>query len=165
MRISTILLSISGFNKDVVIRDAIKLCTPALKTHGVFTDLPPCAELNANQDGCEVLSGEQNPATELPGSTNVHLKCYDLDPQTVDLLIGLEDQFSPDDNTLSELDKLCTEAQKIPLIAGTFIPLNSVAILLAGAQMSAAWILPALVASAGVGYGIEIARKHHKDTK
>jgi len=39
------------------------------------------------------------------------------------------------------------------------------AILLAGSQMTAAWILPMLVASAGVGYGIEIARKYHKDTK
>jgi hypothetical protein len=81
------------------------------------------------------------------------------------LSLGLVDQFSDQGDDITMLDKLCTQAEKEAIIAGTFIPIESVAILLAGAHMSAAWIFPALVASAGVGYGIEIARKHHKDTK
>ena len=75
------------------------------------------------------------------------------------------DQFSNFGNDIQKLDRMCTDAVKFVKIAGTSIPINSVMILVAGAHMSAAWILPALVAVTGVAYGIDIARKHRKDTK
>ena len=80
-------------------------------------------------------------------------------------IIVLSDQFSDQSSSIRILDKICADAEKRVIVAGTFIPLESVAILLAGAHMSSAWLLPALVAIAGVGYGIEIARKYQKDTK
>ena len=149
--------TIPGFSQDVTIGDALKLCTPALKTHGPFTDLPSCAELNQDGITCKTLSS----------LADEHMKCYDLNDEDVnpDLVIGLADQFTDEGNTILSLDKICIAADKDLLIAGTFIPLDSVMILLAGTQMSMAWILPALVATAGIGYGIEIARKYHKDTK
>jgi len=97
---------------------------------------------------------------------NRHIKCYELTEQDPDdIILDLIDQFTDEGNNIQTLEEVCVNVEKIPLDAGMLIPLNSVAILLAGAQMSAAWILPALVALAGVGYGIEIARKYHKDTK
>ncbi len=153
--------TIPGFSQVVTIGDALKLCTPALKTHGPFTDLPSCAELDPNSNPpfttCLTISS----------LADEHMKCYDLNEEDVnpDLPIGLVDQFTDEGNTILSLDKICIAADKDLLIAGTFIPLDSVMILLAGTQMSMAWILPALVATAGIGYGIEIARKYHKDTK
>jgi len=154
--------AIPGVNKNVIIGDAIKLCTPADKTHGIFVDLPPCEEL-----------GDPDPTTGIIPceieSTNVdvHLKCYELAFQDVapDLTLDLFDQFTDEDNDILSLDKICVDAEKELVIAGTFIPLDSVMILLAGAQISAVWILPALVAVTGIGYGIDIARKYRKDSK
>ena len=153
---------IPGFLEDVTIGKATKLCTPALKTHGVFTDLPPCQDLNLMTNECDAVSG----SPEEDAGVNRHIKCYELTEQDpADITLDLFDQFLDADNDILTLEEICVNVEKIPLDAGMLIPLNSVAILLAGAQMSAAWILPALVALAGVGYGIEIARKYHKDTK
>ena len=152
--------SIPGFDETVTIGKATKLCTPALKTHGIFTDLPPCEDLQGNV--CNVVSG----FPEDDAGVNRHIKCYELTEQDPDdITLDLFDQFTDQNNDILTLEEVCVNVEKISLDAGMLIPLNSVAILLAGAQMSAAWILPALVALAGVGYGIEIARKYHKDTK
>jgi len=97
-----------------------------------------------------------------------HLVCYEILSQIAfdpALPLRLDEQISDTDNSVTALDKLCTDAIKTVDIAGTFIPINSIAILLAGGQMTAAWILPALVAVSGIAYGIDIARKYHKDTK
>ncbi len=37
------------------------------------------------------------------------------------------------------------------LVGGEFLPIDSTALLLAGAQMTAAWLIPVLVAGAGIG--------------
>jgi len=154
--------TIPGFSQDVTIGDALKLCTPALKTHGLFVDLPSCEVLGTPDPQTGII-----PCDTLSFLADKHMKCYDLNQEDVnpDLAIGLSDQFSNVGNNILTLDKICIAADKDLLIAGTFIPLDSVMILLAGTQMSMAWILPALVATAGIGYGIEIARKYHKDTK
>jgi len=49
--------------------------------------------------------------------------------------------------------------QSLPMIVigGTMIPLDSTALLLAGAQMNAAWMIPVIVLA--IGIGIVIARK------
>ncbi len=48
----------------------------------------------------------------------------------------------------------CTE--QIP-VGGTLIPINTTSLLLAGTQMTAAWMIPAIIAA--IGIGIVIARK------
>jgi len=133
----------SRFPPEVVLGKAILLCPPADKHY------------NENAD------------PEFSEFSN-HLVCYEIlsqTPFTTPLDLVLNDQISNTDNAVTELDKLCTDAIKTVDIAGTFIPINSIAILLAGGQMTAAWILPALVAVSGIAYGIDIARKYHKDTK
>jgi len=140
------------FPLDIYVDEPLILCAPAIKNYA-GPDFPSEAD-----EPSEILT---------------HLICYDIlepdqtptEPFPPGHIVGLSDQFTDNDNTILQLDKLCTDAQKTLKIAGTFIPLNSVAILLAGAQMSAAWILPALVAVTGVAYGIDIARKYHKDIK
>jgi len=44
-----------------------------------------------------------------------------------------------------------------PIVGGELLPLDSAALLLAGAQMNAAWLIPVLVSA--IGIGIVIARK------
>jgi len=130
------------FPNATIIGDPILFCAPAVKTYGLA----------------------QEP---IPSDLTNHIICYDIPNETefTALEISLLDQFTDRGNLIVRLDKMCTDGVKILPIAGTFIPLNSVIILLAGAQMSAVWILPALVSATGIAYGIEIARKYHKDTK
>jgi len=45
----------------------------------------------------------------------------------------------------------------VPLVGGTMIPIDSTALLLAGAQMNAAWLIPVVVVA--IGFAIVIARK------
>ena len=130
------------FPPGIVIGDAILLCNPAIKNYNP-TDDPE------------------------PSDLDNHIICYEILNQVTFAAetIGLADQHTEDDSDVVKLEKICTDGVKTLNIAGTFIPLDSVAILLAGAHMSSAWILPALVAISGVAFGIDIARKHHKDTK
>ena len=149
------------FPDGIEIGEALYLCTPATKVYdgGLF---PP--------DNIKSL--------------NQHMKCYDIikegtvdwtDPNPSGLTglspfvnpetIPLSDQFTTEDSQINMIDKICLDVVKDTSVAGTFIPLESVAILLAGAHMSSAWLIPALVALAGVGYGIDIARKYRKNTK
>jgi len=131
------------FPADIVIGDAILLCNPAIKNY------------NPN------LADE-------PSDLDNHIICYEILNQatfTTPETIGLADQHTEDDSDVVKLEKICTDGVKTFDIAGTFIPLDSIAILLAGAHMSSAWILPALVAISGVAFGIDIARKYRKDTK
>ena len=44
------------------------------------------------------------------------------------------------------------------LVGGEFLPIDSTALLLAGAQMTAAWLIPVLVAGAGIGLFV-VSRK------
>ena len=44
-----------------------------------------------------------------------------------------------------------------PFVGGELIPLDTTSLLLAGAQMNAAWMIPVIVA--GIGFAIVIARK------
>jgi len=158
---------IPGFDQDVTILKATKLCTPALKTHENTVDLPPCQDFSVDgQTPPAVTCNQVSGFPEDDAGVNRHIKCYELTEQNPDdITLDLFDQFLDADNDILTLEEICVNVEKVRLDAGTLIPLNSVAILLAGAQMSAAWILPALIALAGVGYGIEIARKYHKDTK
>ncbi len=163
-----------SFTPDgVQIGEALLLCTPATKTY--FGQSFPPGKLGIPPPAGTVITLEE------------HLKCYDIvkeglvnlnlpngpptDEGLVDVTnfpaetIPLLDQFSDASSDINRLDKICLDVEKKTAIAGTLIPLESIAILLAGAHMSTAWILPALVASAGVGYGIELARKYQKVTK
>jgi len=45
----------------------------------------------------------------------------------------------------------------VPIVGGELIPIDSTSLLLAGAQMNAAWMIPVIVS--GIGIGIVIARK------
>jgi len=45
----------------------------------------------------------------------------------------------------------------IPTVGGELIPLDTSALILAGAQMNAAWMIPVIVSA--IGIGLVIARK------
>ena len=136
---------------QIEVLDPILLCNPAIKTHnGVFN----------------------------PNALNLreHLTCFDFvidntgdlvpdpNPAVIDLT-HVEDQLI-DDYTDTSLEvgtvidhKVCFESTKLELeIAGSFIPIDSAMLLLAGAQMIGAWIVPAIIASAGIA--IVVARKY-----
>jgi len=104
-----------------------------------------------------------------------HLTCFDFEkPVTtpssdIGTLDKLLDQIIAAANPpfpLNELDitvltdnKACFESTKMGLtLGGTFVPMNNVSLMLAGAQMFGAWILPAIVAS--IGIAIVISRKY-----
>jgi len=150
-----------SFPRGIEIGEAILLCTPATKTHQSETFE---SELTSHLKCYDII--KEGTVLFPPGQPIDSSGLSDVTPFTTETL-GVFDQFEdePDTEGINELDKLCTQATKEVIIAGTFLPIDSMVLILAGAQMSAAWILPALVATAGVGYGIEIARKYHKNTK
>jgi len=139
-----------GF-EDVMVLEPTHLCNPVLKT---------------TADGS--VFGEQ---------IDEHLKCYDIvndnaEPgaehdSIANINIQLIDQFSPpdvepipfsDDVTSDTFVKLCVVATKtLPLppddgpVGGEFLPIDSTALVLAGLQTSAIWMLPVLAGAAGVG--------------
>ena len=119
---------------------ADRLCVPALKT--VLE--PP-------------LGGPFG--VEIPD----HLKCYPFaDPILIDVLLALLDQFFEFEFFLPIVeDRFCSLATKVPVtgppIGGTFIPTDTTSLLLAGAQMTASWLIPVIVSA--IGIGIVIARK------
>ncbi len=51
----------------------------------------------------------------------------------------------------------CISGPNICFVAGTLLPIDTTALLVTGAQMNAAWMIPVLVA--GIGFAIVIARK------
>jgi len=137
----------ANFPNATIIGSPILFCANAVKNYNPFTSAP---------------------GGDIPSELTNDLICYDIPAgNSIDPVpqIALVDQFTDRGNELTALDKICVDAVKTFPVAGTFIPLNSVMILVAGAQMSAAWVLPALVAVTGIAYGIDIARKYRKDIK
>jgi len=118
------------------------LCTPALKV--------------------EAPTLSPDPGIPPPGP---HIKCYDIfggQADTSAINIMSNDQFQLNQQiNLGIPDLVCTEVLKIVhgqrLVGGEFIPLDSTSLLVAGAQMNAAWMIPVIVA--GIGFAIVIARK------
>ena len=84
-----------------------------------------------------------------------HLKCYPIvAPITIDALLILVDQFTGFEIFPQIIeDRFCSLATKVPVtglpIGGTFIPTDTTSLLLAGAQMTASWLIPVIVAGAG----------------
>jgi len=170
----------TNFPTGIEIGEPVLLCTPATKDYmgNIFSPPIEAPALNEHMKCYDIIKEGtvtfdiNNPPPQVVSLTAVTPFTGVTGGATgvVVETIMLTDQFSgatgpPTPEHLTQLDKICADAEKLPIIAGTFIPIESVAILLAGAQMSAAWILPALVAVTGIGYGIEIARKYQKDTK
>jgi len=168
----------TNFSPDgIEVGPARFLCTPATKLYLPFSNFP-------TPPGIFGVPAPEGTVKAL----DQHMKCYDIVKEGIVNLnlpdgpptdgglvavadftpetIPLDDQFAQSKSSdINRLDKLCVDVVKTTAIAGTFIPIESIAILLAGAHMTSAWIIPALIALAGVGYGIEIARKYRKDTK
>jgi len=68
--------------------------------------------------------------------------------------------INPGDVTIvgdTGLDGLTGLAFDFPPVGGTILPLDTTALLLAGAQMNAAWLIPVIVS--GIGFAIVILRK------
>jgi len=126
-----------GFKQDSI-DTATKLCNPVIKDPPNFVP-PPSQSLDIE-----------------------HLKCYPW-PDTVDLTdkrVNTADQFNAQSLTVLEEVEFCAAADKIPilLIGGTIIPIDRTSLLLVGAQMTAVWLIPAIVAA--IGIGIVILRKY-----
>ena len=60
-------------------------------------------------------------------------------------------------NLANAHDYLLNVQSQPPVVGGEFIGVDSAALLLAGAQMNAAWMIPVIVS--GIGFAIVIARK------
>jgi len=128
---------------EVTVLNPFLFCNPAIKTHnGVFGVLPKLE----------------------------HLTCFNISVTTSPVITALQsvrDQLTADSTagniainvqTMTD-DKVCFESGKVEVpLAGSLIPINTASLLLAGTQMIGAWLVPALVASAGIA--IVIARKY-----
>jgi len=143
-----IILDTTNFEPATVnLNKPILFCNPAQKTHNG----PP---INTN------FKNDEH-----------HLTCFDFIGEPVvspdvSALVGVVDQLVEDDPSVNELpmidlegDKACFQSTKIDLsLGGSLFPINNVSLMLAGAQMFGAWILPAIIAS--VGIAIVVARKY-----
>jgi len=105
--------------------------------------------------------GPQDPTGVLEAD---HLKCYEiLSPDFLTPVLTLQDQLVDPYHMVLELTEVefCTVALKILVstapIGGTIIPIDTTSLLLVGAQMTAVWLIPVIVA--GIGFAIVIARK------
>ncbi len=65
--------------------------------------------------------------------------------------------FDKDPATIIQSVQIWTTSFDDILIGGTLIPIDKTSLLLAGAQMTAVWMIPVIVA--GIGFAIVIARK------
>jgi len=120
----------------------ILLCNPVEKDHPIGTPI-------------------ENP---IIGNTN-HLVCFDFKVSpaptgVIPALAGIFDQIGDtDDSDNLAFDKACFESSKsLGELSGTAMFINGAALLMAGTQMIAAWIVPFVVAAAGIG--IVLARKY-----
>jgi len=115
---------------------------------------------------------------DLPGTTGIgfepdfpkigdvnHLVCFNISGVTgvTPIVMGLRDQVGTVSGTNPYIslidDKACFEAFKtLGQLSGTAQFINGAALLVAGSQMIAAWIIPFVVAA--VGIGIVVARKY-----
>jgi len=98
------------------------------------------------------------------GDTN-HLVCFNISGVTgvTPVVMGLRDQVGTVSGTNPYIslidDKACFEAFKtLGELSGTAQFINGAALLVAGSQMIAAWIVPFVVAAAGIG--LVLARKY-----
>ena len=121
-----------GFTQHTIL-EATKFCNPVIKTF-------------------------QFPA----GSLDVeHLKCYPFVLPIGNTISSkfFTDQFGFHEVNFIQDEELCVSADKIPIlpIGGTIIPIDKTSLLLVGAQMTASWMIPVIIA--GIGIAIVIARK------
>jgi len=113
-------------------------CNPVIKTHDIWE--PP-------------TFGAMIPE---------HLICYLTESEGSGTeSIEIQDQFSPGDQTIEinfPAEKVCLEAFKdfVP-VGGTLLSVDKASLLLAGAQMTAVWLIPVIVS--GIGFAIVILRK------
>jgi len=103
-------------------------------------------------------------------SETTHVVCFDLKPTptgTIPSIERLDDQISTVFNPTGtpptliglDYDKACFQATKtLGELSGTAMFINGAALLVAGSQMIAAWIVPFVVAA--VGIGLVLARKY-----
>jgi len=150
--------------KQNSLMDANKLCVPVIKTElgctGLFATYNPTTGL------CEGI-GSPIPPTPIAGpfgSKTIpdHLKCYPINNG-----LGLVGTLSIADQLSSVLpiisfneNEFCTLTTKEIIqisVGGEMMPVDSTALLVAGAQMNAAWMIPVIVSA--IGIGIVIARK------
>jgi len=124
-------------NNDILKAD--KLCTPVKKT--------------------VITKGEQTFGT----LDTEHLKCYTiLDDPLFDLddsSFTFSEQFFQGNLLIETEHEVCLVADKevLKMIGGSLIPIDSTSFLLAGAQMTASWMIPVVVA--GIGIGFVVLRK------
>ena len=122
--------AVSGVSRQI--DTATKLCNPVLKNE------------------------EPNQSLEIE-----HLKCYEfISPQTFpDVNVKTFDQFhsffAGQDLTVTDEVEFCSAADKSPItgpaVGGTLIPIDTTALLLTSSQMTASWLIPVIVAGAGIG--------------
>ena len=147
-----------GF-EEVTVLVPTHLCNPVIKTvnsiGGVADSSAVFGEINDEHLKCyDIVNDITEPGAEHDSIANVNIK--------------LTDQFSPltaldpppfvDDITSDTFEKLCVVAKKSPIIingpgpvGGEFLPIDSTALMLAGLQSSAIWMLPILAGAAGIG--------------
>jgi len=88
--------------------------------------------------------------------------CIDCDVAAANCILNSDQSTSAIEACFATFDDCLLEFQCIPpngngMVGGTLIPIDTTAVLLAGAQMTAYWMIPIIVA--GIGFAIVIARK------
>jgi len=109
-----------------------------------------------------------NPAGQPFGALiDEHMVCYRLEvlEDVADgspLPVALADQlvFEGIPFEISIVEKICAPATKtFPTVGGSMIPIDSVALLLAGVQSISMWMIPVVVAGVGISIFVAIRRK------
>jgi len=141
---------------EVTVEEAFLFCAPIIKTD------PFQVQFGSNEDIPEF-----------------HMVCYDIvagDDQTnlADLPFALFDQLTDFESGeqfpfevdiasqefLLGLEKLCVPATKtFPTVGGSMIPIDSIALLLAGVQSISMWMIPVVIAGVGISIFVAIRRK------
>jgi len=131
---------------ELTVLDPILLCNPALKIHDGKSFNLDWFDQQEHLTCFNVLV-KTDPVPPIP----------DLEWISDQLILNQQPNV-PIDNEPRQ-HKACFESFKTDEgVAGTLVPIDSAMLLLAGAQMIGAWIIPAIVAS--VGIAVVIARKY-----
>jgi len=135
---------------QIKVLEPILLCNPVQKTHDGIVN-PDALKLREHLTCFNILidntGNPPDPNPAVPDLISV-LDQLILDSSANALPVGVITDH-----------KACFESTKQLLdVAGTFVPIDSSLLLLAGAQMIGAWIVPAIVAGAGIA--IVISRKY-----
>jgi len=136
-----------GVINGVTVVDPFLLCSPILKFVGADV-FPASGELIDEHMVCYNIYKTEVPPSVLPAALADQLT-----------LASRNDAVPTEINLL---EKLCVPAFKsFPIVGGSMVPIDTSALLLAGAQSISMWMIPVVVAGVGIGIGVFVIKRRN----